>query len=63
MERIEEQMIYKQTREKPREELEAILHGIPSELLIRETMHRLALCEGALERFSHGFVENHLYKP
>lgn len=63
MERIEAQMIYKKTRETDPEELEAILHGMPSALLVNELKLRLAMCEGALERFAPGFVEDKLYKP
>ena len=63
MERIEAQMIYKKTRETNTEELEAILHGMPTALLVNELKLRLAMCEGALERFAPGFVEDKLYKP
>ena len=62
MEKIEERMIQKQTRAKDKEEQKAIAEGIPSEILAYEILHRLALCEGALERMAPGFVEEHLYK-
>ena len=63
MERIEAQMIYKKTLNTDPEELAAVLHGIPSALLINELNLRLAMCEGALEKFAPGLVKEKLYKP
>jgi len=62
MEKIEERMIQKQTRAKDKEEQKAIAEGIPSEILVYEILHRLALCEGALERMAPGFINDYLYK-
>ena len=63
MERTEQQMIYKNIQGKPKDEQEAIVRGIPSEILIYELLHRMALCEGALNKFSPEFISDHLYKP
>lgn len=64
MEKIEERMIYKVTSDKPREEQEAIINAIPSELLLREILRRLALCEGVLGKMAGPeYVKETLYKP
>lgn len=64
MEKIEERIIYKVTSNKPREEQEAILNAIPSELLVREILRRLTLCEGVIGKAAGpDYVKETLYKP
>lgn len=63
MDKIEEQMIYKNIQAKPKDEQAAIARGISSEILVHEVRTRLALCEGALDKFSPDFIKDHLYKP